>query len=173
MIVLGIDPGYAICGYGLIKKENAGFCPLAFGAITTKAHTCFEDRLLELHCDVAKLIATYKPGAMAIETLFFASNQKTAVAVAEARGVILLAAKMAAVPIFEYSPLQVKQSITGFGRASKSQMQEMVRRLLKLKNCPRPDDAADALAIALCHTNSAQSRQFGKTRTRRQMMGYE
>ena len=173
MRVLGIDPGYAICGYGVLDEGGGKMLPVTFGAVTTRAHTCFEDRLVEVYNDITQLLATYKPDAMAIETLFFNSNQKTAVAVAEARGVILLAAKQAAVPIFEYSPLQVKQSITGFGKATKNQVQEMMRRLLKLRDIPKPDDAADALAIALCHAHSARSLQFGRSRTRRQGMGYE
>ena len=173
MRVLGIDPGYAICGYGLLDAGPGCLAPVSFGAVTTPAHTCFEDRLIEVYNDVCQLLERYQPDSMAIETLFFNSNQKTAVAVAEARGVILLAARQALVPIYEYSPLQVKQSICGYGKATKGQVQQMMKRHLKLKCIPRPDDAADALAIALCHANSARSLQFGKTKTRRQAMGYE
>ena len=173
MRVLGIDPGYAIVGYGIVDQSGGKMVPAAYGAITTQSHTPFEDRLVEVFDDVTQLLSVYRPDHLAIETLFFSNNQKTAVAVAEARGVILLAAKQAAVPIFEYSPLQVKQAVTGFGKATKNQVQEMTSRLLKLKSIPKPDDAADALAIALCHAHSAQSRQFGRTRTRRQEMGYE
>ncbi len=173
MRVLGIDPGYAICGYGLVEERPGKTAALAFGAVTTAAHTRFEDRLCEIYGDIAQLLKELAPDAMAIETLFFQSNQKTAVAVAEARGVILLAARQAKVPVYEYSPLQVKQSVSGYGKATKRQMMEMTRRLLKLREVPRPDDAADALAIALCHTHSARSLQFGRAKTRRQSMGYE
>ena len=173
MRVLGIDPGYAIVGYGVLDADGGRVLPVTFGAVTTQAHTRFEDRLAEVYEDVCSLFSSYAPDAMAIETLFFTTNQKTAVAVAEARGVILLAARQAGTPIFEYSPLQVKQSVAGYGKATKRQVQEMTRRLLKLRELPRPDDAADALAIALCHMHSAGSRQFGRAKTRRQSMGYE
>ncbi len=172
MRILGIDPGYAIVGYGVIESQGIKLTPLAFGAITTASHTVFEDRLQEVYNDMVCLLQTYKPEAMAIESLFFTSNQKTIVAVAEARGVILLAAKQAGVPIFEYTPLQVKQSVAGYGRATKKQVQEMTRRLLKLKSIPKPDDAADALAISVCHAHSFRSLQFGKGETKRQQMGY-
>lgn len=173
MRVLGIDPGYSICGYGVVDEGAGKIVPVTYGAVTTPAHTKFEDRLEEVYDDIVSLLDAYAPDAMAIETLFFNSNQKTAVAVAEARGVILLAARKSQVPIFEYSPLQVKMSIAGYGKATKNQVQEMTRRLLHLKCIPKPDDAADALAIAFCHAHSAKSLQFGKTRTRRQIMGYE
>lgn len=173
MRVLGIDPGYAICGYGVVDAQKSGISPVTFGAITTAAHTAFEDRLNEIYDDVCELVKHYAPDALAVETLFFTSNQKTAVAVAEARGVIVLAARRANVPIYEYSPLQVKQSVVGYGKATKKQVQTMMSRLLKLKSPPKPDDAADALAIALCHARSAQSLQFGRVQTRRQIMGYE
>jgi crossover junction endodeoxyribonuclease RuvC len=173
MRVLGIDPGYAICGYGVVDAVGGRVSPVAFGAITTQAHTRFEDRLAEIYEDLRQLLAKYTPDALAVETLFFSSNQKTAVAVAEARGVILLAATQAGLEVYEYSPLQVKQSVVGYGKAAKKQVQEMVRRLLALKRTPKPDDAADALAIAVCHARSAQSLQFGRVKTRRQGMGYE
>lgn len=172
MVILGIDPGYAICGYGVLQSRPGDIRPLTFGAVTTKSHTLFEDRLCEIYDDLQTLLQQWKPDAMAIETLFFNSNQKTAVAVAEARGVVLLAAHQAQVPIFEYSPLQVKMGVAGYGKATKKQVQEMTRRLLKLKTIPKPDDAADALAIALCHAHSAASLQFGKGETKRQQMGY-
>lgn len=173
MRVLGIDPGYAICGYGVVDDVPGVMKAVTYGAITTQAHTCFEDRLSEVYNDVCQLLGQMKPDALAIETLFFSNNQKTAVAVAQARGVLLLAAKQAEVPIYEYSPLQVKQAVAGYGKATKVQIQEMTRRLLKLREIPKPDDAADALAIAVCHAHSARSLQFGKAKTRRQMMGYE
>lgn len=172
MRVLGLDPGYAIVGYGVVEGEAAKPNPVTYGAITTQAHTAFEDRLAEIFEDVQQLLAATKPQAVAIETLFYTTNQKTVIAVAEARGVILLAVRLAGVPIFEYTPLQVKQSVAGYGRATKKQMQEMTRRLLRLKTVPKPDDAADALAMAMCHLYSARSLQFGKTQTRRQQMGY-
>lgn len=172
MRVLGIDPGYAIVGYGVLDTDGVRHTPVTFGAITTLSHTAFEDRLLEVYEDMTSLLQTVQPDVMAIETLFFTNNQKTAVAVAEARGVLLLAAKQASVPFFEYNPLQVKQSVAGYGKATKKQVQEMTRRLLNLKSIPKPDDAADALALAICHAHSHRSLQFGKTETRRQQMGY-
>ena len=172
MRVLGIDPGYAIVGYGLVQAEGMAMQALQFGAITTRAHTAFEDRLAEIFDDMQALLGQAAPDAMAVESLFFTTNQKTAVAVAEARGVILLAARRAHVPIFEYTPLQVKQSVAGYGKATKKQMQEMTRRLLTLKEIPKPDDAADAVAVAICHIHSARSLQFGTTETKRQQMGY-
>lgn len=173
MRVMGIDPGYAIVGYGVLDEGGGKVLPVTFGAVTTEAHTRFEDRLQEVYGDMRQLLDAYKPDAMAIETLFFNTNTTTAVGVAEARGVILLAARQTGVDIYEYSPSQVKQGITGFGKATKSQIQEMTRRLLKLKAIPQPDDAADALAVALCHANSAHSHQFGRTRTRQQELGYD
>lgn len=172
MRVLGLDPGYAIVGYGVLDGRGRTYKPVTYGAITTQAHTVFEERLEEIYNDMTELLAQTKPDAMAIETLFFTSNQKTVIAVAEARGVILLAAKKACVPIFEYTPLQVKQSVAGYGRATKNQVQEMTRRFLRLKKIPKPDDAADALALAICHMHSATSKQFGMGETRRQQMGY-
>lgn len=172
MKVLGIDPGYAIVGYSVLRGDAGNIGADTFGAITTEAHTTFEDRLAEVYGDVRQLLEIHKPEAMAIESLFYTSNQKTVIAVAEARGVILLAARQANVPIFEYTPLQIKQSVAGYGRATKKQMQEMTRRLLKLKEIPKPDDAADAVAVAICHIHSARSLQFGKTETKRQQMGY-
>ena len=172
MRVLGLDPGYAIVGYGVLEGDSSRFTPVTFGAITTQAHTLFEDRLAEIYTDMQELLAATKPDALAIESLFYTSNQKTVIAVAEARGVILLAARLAHVAIYEYTPLQVKQSVSGYGRATKKQMQEMTRRLLKLKSIPKPDDAADALALAICHMHSSRSLQFGKSETRRKQMGY-
>ena len=172
MRVLGVDPGYAIAGYGVVDAVDGVLHSVTFGAVTTLSHTEFAGRLHEVHGDFESLFATFKPDAMAIETLFYANNQKTVIAVAEARGVILLAAKQANVPIFEYSPLQVKQSVTGYGKADKKQIQQMTTRLLGLCEAPKPDDAADALAIAVCHAHSAASAQFGKRQTKRRQMGY-
>lgn len=172
MRILGLDPGYAIVGYGVLDTDGVRHLPVTFGAITTPAHTEFEDRLLEIHTDLCQLLLTFKPEAVAVESLFFSTNQKTAVAVAQARGVILLAARQAAIPIFEYTPLQVKQSVAGYGKATKKQVQEMTQRLLKLKSLPKPDDAADALAMAVCHAHSYRSLQFGRKETKRRQMGY-
>ena len=157
MIILGIDPGYAIVGYGVIEYNNNHFKVLDFGAVTTKAHTDFTDRLLHIYSGIRNLVEIYNPQAMAIEKLFFNTNQKTAIDVAQARGVIILAARQHGVPIFEYTPLQVKQSVVGYGRAEKKQVMEMVKRICNLKAVPRPDDAADAIALAICHARSSTS----------------
>ncbi len=164
MIVLGIDPGYAIVGYGVIEYNNNHFRVLDFGAITTEAHTPFNERLERIYDCACALISRYKPEAMAIEKLFFNTNQKTAIDVAQARGALVLAAQKARLGIFEYTPLQVKQSVVGYGRAEKKQVQEMTRLMLNLEKIPKPDDAADALAMAICHCHSAGSLmgQLGK-----------
>lgn len=157
MVVLGIDPGYAIVGWGLVEFKNNTFRPLRFGAITTGADVDFNLRLKMIYDDLSEVIDTFKPDAMAIERLYFTTNQKTAIMVAEARGVILLSAKQRSLPIFEYTPLQVKTAVTGYGKAKKPQVMEMTRRLLKLPEVPKPDDTADALAIALTHIQAAGS----------------
>lgn len=172
MRILGIDPGYAIVGFGAVEYSGGTFTTLKFGAATTDAHTDFNDRLNEIFDDITNIIEMIKPDALAIETLFFTTNQKTVIAVAEARGVLLLAAKRANIPIFEYTPLQVKQSVAGYGKASKKQVQEMTRTILKLDSVPKPDDAADALAMAICHAHSYRSGQFNVSKTKRQSMGY-
>ena len=151
MVILGIDPGYAIVGWGLIEYKNNTFSPLRYGAVTTKAGENFNDRLRVIYDDVCSIIKAFKPETMAIERLYFTTNQKTAIMVAEARGVILLAAKQFGLPIYEYTPLQVKTAVTGYGKAKKPQVMEMTRRLLNLPEVPSPDDTADALAIALTH----------------------
>ncbi|MBQ6266405.1 MAG: crossover junction endodeoxyribonuclease RuvC [Clostridia bacterium] len=157
MIVLGIDPGYAIVGCGVVEFQSNHFRMLHYGAVTTEAHTPFNERLEAIYNGVQALIRTYRPEAMAIEKLFFNTNQKTAIDVAQARGVLVLAAQQNRIPIFEYTPLQVKQSVVGYGRAEKKQVQEMTRLLLNLDKIPKPDDAADALAMAICHCHSAGS----------------
>lgn len=157
MIILGIDPGYAIVGYGIIRYENNRFTILDFGAITTPAGMAFEDRLKCIYEDLCYLFDKFKPEAMAVEKLFFNTNKKTAVDVAQARGVILLAAKMNGAECFEYTPLQVKQSVVGYGRAEKKQVQEMTRQILNLNAVPKPDDTADALAMAICHAHCSGS----------------
>jgi len=157
MIILGIDPGYAIVGTGVVDYHANQFRMLEASAITTQAHTPFDQRLCEIHSGVAKRIAEHKPAAVAIEKLFFNTNAKTAIDVAQARGVIVLAAAQANVPVYEYTPLQVKQSVVGYGRADKRQVQDMIKLLLHLNVCPKPDDVADALAIAITHAHSAGS----------------
>ncbi len=157
MVILGIDPGYAIVGYGIIRYEKNRFQVLDFGAVTTPAGMGFPDRLKCIYEDLTYLFNKYNPDAMAIEKLFFNTNKKTAVDVAQARGVILLAAKMNGAECFEYTPLQVKQSVVGYGRAEKKQVQEMTKHLLGLSAVPKPDDTADALALALCHAHCSGS----------------
>ena len=157
MIILGIDPGYAIVGYGVVSYDNRTFVPLAYGAVTTEAGLPADWRLETVYDGVSAIIDKCRPDAIAIEQLFFTTNQKTAIMVAQARGVILLAARKKGIPIFEYTPLQVKQSVVGYGKAIKKQVMEMTRQLLRLETVPKPDDAADALAIAICHGHSAGS----------------
>ena len=154
MLVLGIDPGTAITGYGLVRVDREVLEPVAYGVIRTPASDALARRLQHLHHEMSQLIDAYGPTEGAVEELFFARNARTALSVGHARGVILLTLQQAALPIFEYTPLQVKQAITGYGRASKGQVQQMVRVLLGLAAIPEPDDAADALAIAICHVNS-------------------
>lgn len=157
LVVLGIDPGYAIVGWGLVEFKNNSFRPIRYGAITTDADTDFNERLRMIFDDLSQVIKVFKPDAMSIEKLYFTTNQKTAIMVAEARGVILLSAKQNGLPIFEYTPLQVKTAVTGYGKAKKPQVMEMTRRLLKLPEVPKPDDTADALAIALTHIQAMGS----------------
>ena len=158
MRILGIDPGYAIVGFGALDYVRGAFCPVQYGAITTQAHTLFEQRLEEIYFDMTQLLQNLKPDAVAMEQLYFQHNQTTAMAVAQARGVLLLCAQLAHVPVFEYTPMQVKQAVVGYGRAEKRQVIDMVKRILQLPSAPKPDDAADAVAIALCHARSATSR---------------
>ncbi len=150
MIILGIDPGIADTGFGIIKKTKNSFRAEAFGTITTKKTDTLADRLQKLFDEMKGLIKKHKPERIAVERLFFAKNAKTAITVAHARGVILLAARTAGCEVREYTPLEVKQALTGYGAASKLQIQRMVRTILALKTIPKPDDAADALAIAIC-----------------------
>ena len=157
MIILGIDPGYAIVGYGVLRFEKKRFSVIDFGAVTTPAGMDFPDRLKEIYDDVSFIFQKYKPEALAIEKLFFNTNKTTAVDVAQARGVILLAARENGAQVFEYTPLQVKQSVAGYGRAEKKQGQEMTRSILGLSAVPKPDDTADALAMAICHAHCSGS----------------
>ena len=158
MRILGVDPGYAIVGYGVIDYMTGRYRTVEYGAVLTKAHTPFEDRLNIIYSEMCAVIEKYRPDAMAIEKLFFTTNQKTAIDVAQARGVIVLAARQNGMQVFEYTPLQVKQSVVGYGKAVKQQVMEMTRILLKLPSVPKPDDTADALAIAICHAHSSGSR---------------
>ena len=160
MVILGIDPGIAIVGYGVIEygERTRSFATLDYGAITTPANTPVCDRLDTIYRELDGLIGLYRPDAMAVEELFFNTNQKTAIAVAEARGVLLLCARQRGVELFEYTPLQVKQAVVGYGRAEKSQVILMVRTILRLDSAPKLDDTADALAIAVCHAHTGASR---------------
>ena len=157
MIILGIDPGVAIVGWGVLESVRGSVRPLACGAITTPAHTKIEERLAMIEDDITALIEKYRPEEMAIEELFFDKNITTGIAVAEARGVILCTAHRHGVRIGEYSPVQVKQAVVGYGKAEKHQVIEMVTRLLRLPKPPKPDDTADAFAIAICHAQSRSS----------------
>ena len=157
MRILGIDPGYAIVGYGVVEAAGAKYHPLEYGAVTTQPQEDFGLRLKEIYEGMTELLALFRPQAASVEKLFFLSNKTTGIGVAEARGVILLALSQAGVPLFEYNPMQVKQAVTGYGKAQKHQVQEMTRRLLGLPGIPKPDDAADALALAICHGQAAGS----------------
>ncbi len=157
MRIIGIDPGYAIVGFGIVESSGFNFEPIKFGVITTPAKIPIEDRLQMIYNDLSTLLELYKPEEMAIEELFFNTNITTGIPVAEARGVILLCAKMHGVPVYEYTPLQVKQAVVGYGRAEKHQVIAMTTSMLKLPKPPKPDDAADALAIAICHGNTGGS----------------
>ena len=154
MIILGIDPGYAIVGVGIIEYTGNKFRTIDYFAITTEAHTPFEQRIKIIYDGINDAIKKYKPDFMSVEELFFNDNAKTAIAVGQARGVIILAAVNNGVEIFEYTPLQVKQAVVGYGRADKTQVQQMTKALLSLNSVPKPDDVADALAIAVCHAHS-------------------
>ncbi|MDD6672490.1 MAG: crossover junction endodeoxyribonuclease RuvC [Eubacteriales bacterium] len=153
MVILGIDPGYAIVGWGVIEYEHSRFRVLGYGAITTNADTPFPQRLESIYNDMCYVFNKYNPSVMSMEKLFYNSNQKTVIDVAQARGVITLCAQMHNKEIFEYTPLQVKQSVTGYGRAEKKQVMEMTRSILSLESVPKPDDTADALALAICHAH--------------------
>ena len=157
MLILGIDPGYAIIGWGLIRYERGKYIPVDFGAITTNAGVPFNRRLEQIYDQLSELLDTHHPDVVAVEKLYFQTNAKTAIDVAQARGVTMLALQQHGVPVFEYTPLQVKSAVTGFGQAQKPQVMEMTKRLLRLKAVPKPDDTADALAIAICHA------QYGGT----------
>lgn len=157
MRILGIDPGYAIVGYGIVDYTAGRFAAVHYGAVLTAADAPFEQRILKIYTELELVIEKYKPDALSIEQLFFTTNQKTAIAVSQARGVILLAAVKNGIPIYEYTPLQVKQAVVGYGKAVKQQVMEMTRIILNLEKIPKPDDTADALAIAICHAHCSGS----------------
>lgn len=158
MVILGIDPGLATVGWGVIRSDGSRHKALAYGSVVTPAHTATEKRLTSIYMQLEAIIKKYSPDAMAVEELFFNTNITTGIRVAEARGVILLCAERTGVKIYEYTPLQVKQSVVGYGRAEKKQVIAMVTALLSLKEPPKPDDTADALAIAVCHAHTGISR---------------
>ena len=157
MRILGIDPGIAIVGFGLIESDRGAMRMLQYGAVTTEAGLPLATRLMQIEDDMRALIQQLQPDEIAIEELFFSKNITTGIAVAHGRGVVLCTAERLGVPIFEYTPMQVKQAVVGYGLAEKRQVMDMTKRLLKLKAVPNPDDAADALAIAICHARSATS----------------
>ena len=157
MRILGIDPGIAIVGFGLIESDRGNMRMLQYGAVTTEAGLPLATRLVQIEDDMRALIRQLQPDEIAIEELFFSKNITTGIAVAHGRGMVLCTAERLGIPIFEYTPMQVKQAVVGYGLAEKRQVMDMTRRLLKLKAVPKPDDAADALAIAICHARSATS----------------
>jgi crossover junction endodeoxyribonuclease RuvC len=157
MLVIGIDPGTAITGYGLVReKEDGTLEAVEYGVIETPAKSPMPERLVLLHEKLKEILSQQQPDSSAVEMLFFQRNVKTAITVGQGRGVVLLALAQADVPIAEYTPLEIKQAITGYGGADKRQMQDMVRTLLNLEEAPKPDDAADALAVAICHLHSVK-----------------
>ena len=155
--MFGIDPGYAIVGWGAISFRANSYKALGFGSVETQAHTDFNQRLEYIYDELYAILKRCRPDALAIEKLFFQTNKTTAIKVAQARGVTLLAAQKLRIPIYEYTPLQVKTAVAGYGKAKKPQVMEMTRRLLNLSEVPKPDDTADALAIAICHAQAAGS----------------
>ena len=157
MIILGVDPGVATVGFGIISENGGEPKSRRHGVITTPAGMRLALRLTQIHDDISELINTFKPDAIAVEELFFNTNLKTAIAVAHGRAAVILAGEEHGVPMYEYTPLQVKKAVAGYGRATKKQVIEMVKRLLFMEQAPQPDDAADALAVAICHAHSKKS----------------
>ncbi len=157
MKILGIDPGIATVGFGLLRYEKNQCVLERCGVITTPAHTALSSRLARIYQDLNELLEMFKPDAVSVEELFFNTNLTTGIAVAHGRGVILLACEQAGIPLYEYTPLQVKQAVAGYGKAEKKQVMEMVKRICGLQEAPRPDDAADAVALAICHARSSAS----------------
>ena len=154
--ILGIDPGYAIVGFGVLDYDGVNFSPIEYGAVLTEAGVPFPERLRAIHEDIEFIFNKFKPDCMAIERLYFTTNQKTAIDVAQARGITVLSAAIRNIPVSEYTPLQVKLSVTGYGKAEKKQVMEMTKSILGLAQIPKPDDAADALAIAVCHGHTVR-----------------
>lgn len=155
MRILGIDPGIAIVGFGILEYDNVKFKVIDYGAITSPAHTPVPKRLKMIYDDLTYVIEKYKPNEIAVEELFYNNNAKTVINVAQARGVLMLAGENHNIPVFEYTPLQVKQGVVGYGRAEKNQVQQMVKKILNLSEVPKPDDTADAIAIAICHAHAS------------------
>lgn len=154
--ILGIDPGYAIVGFGILDYDGVKFTPIEYGAVITEAGTPFPERLRAIHEDIEFIFDKFMPDCMAVEKLYFTSNQKTGIDVAQARGVTVLSSAKRNIPVYEYTPLQVKSSVVGYGKAEKHQVMEMTKNILGLAQIPKPDDAADALAIAICHGHSVR-----------------
>lgn len=161
MRILGIDPGYATIGFGIVDAERGNYRLLQFGTITTPPELAFEQRLLMIHQDMNQLIDAVKPDVMAIEELFWGHNVTTGIGVSHGRGVILLSAAQQQLPIVEYTPMQIKLAVVGYGNATKLQVMDMTKRLLRMEKVARPDDAADAIAVALCHARSSTSLLHG------------
>jgi len=162
MRILGIDPGYALVGYGIIDSNNYGSQIVDYGVISTPKEESLPNRLFVIYKTLKRLIEIYKPDVVSVEELFYFKNQKTIIPVAEARGVIVLTCKECGIDVYEYTPLQIKQALTGVGRAEKAQVQFMVKTLLGLNAIPKPDDAADAVAAALCHAQTSSILNFNK-----------
>lgn len=161
MLVIGIDPGTATTGYGLVREsEDGSLSVVGFGVITTPAESPMPKRLLELYSKLSEILVLHRPESGAVEKLFFSRNARTAISVGQGRGVALLALAQAGLPAAEYTPMEVKQAVAGYGGADKTQVQEMVRALLSMEEVPQPDDAADALAVAICHLHSARVRSL-------------
>jgi crossover junction endodeoxyribonuclease RuvC len=161
-LVLGVDPGTAITGYGLVWGEGDSLRLVDYGTITTPSDNPLPQRLQEIYCQLTALIQERQPAAAAVEKLFFSRNVRTALSVGQARGVVLLAMANAEITVHEYTPLEIKQAVVGYGRATKEQVQEMVKVLLGLDSVPQPDDAADAIAVAICHIHSARMKGLVK-----------
>ena len=157
MRILGIDPGYATIGFGVLQADRGAFQLLQYGTITTSPEMDFPRRLVTIYDDMQNLIESVKPDALAVEELFWGHNVTTGIGVSHGRGVILLSAAKANIPIFEYTPMQIKQAVVGYGNATKQQVMDMTKRILHMQKIARPDDAADAIAVALCHARSSTS----------------
>ena len=162
MIIVGIDPGYALTGYGVIEYKGNRFRVIDYGVVSTKSGIPMDRRLLQIAEELEVVFAEAHPDAVAVEELFFSRNVTTAIAAAQARGVAVVTAAKTGVPVFEYTPMQIKQAVSGYGRADKKQVQEMVRVLLALEKIPKPDDAADALAVAICHAHAGTGWTSGR-----------